>query len=306
MNKKKIVLGYMAYPFAIASYFRHALEKRPDVELFAVGAYTGDTIPWNGGMRLPMKYVKPVDLPLPPSITKPHWNMIADKLPWDNPDLVLCVDAGFYINGLYDTRFPYAIVATDPHVLNYDYQRGMSTHFFNMQRYYVKPGDVHLPYCMSPDHHYAMSNIEKDYDASLIGLHYTQRDQLVHALRMAGLKVMYEMGVVYDEYREQNNRARIGLNWSSLMDINARTFEIMAMRQVPLINRLPHLDELGLFEGRHYVGFDTVEEAVSQAKWILDNPDLSDTIANNAYQLVHESHTYGLRVEQILKTVGLL
>lgn len=304
-RKTRIVFAYHAYPFALASYFRHALEKRQDVELFTVGAYTGDQIPWNGGMRLPMRYVKTVDVPLPPTMNKPSWNIVNSHLPWA-PDLVLCVDAGFHFS---DTpKYPYAVVGTDPHVLNewYDDVRPKAGWFFNMQRAYMRDGDIHLPYCCSPDHHYAMSNVERDYDASLIGLHYARRDQLVQALQNKGLKVLYDLGLVYDEYREQNNRAVVGLNWSSLQDINARTFEIMAMKQVPVINRLPHLDELGLFEGKHYLGFDTVAEGVEKVEWALANHDQANAIALNAYNYVHQNHTYELRVEQILKETGLL
>jgi len=307
VRKTHIVLAGLYYPFAILSYFRHALEKRPDVELFTVGAYTGDQIPWNGGMRLPMKYVKTVDLPLPPAIIKPSWKLIERNLPWA-PDLVLCVDAGFHF--LDKPNFPYAVIGTDPHVLNangwYNDVRPKADWFFNMQRYYMVGDDIHLPYACSPDHHYPMSDIDKFYDASLIGLHYLQRNQLVQALRNKGYKVIYNLGLIYDEYREQNNRAVCGLNWSNLMDINARIFEIMAMKQVPVINRLPHLDELGLFENEHYLGFDTVQEGVEKVEWALANPEKANAIALCAHNLVRERHTYELRCEQILKTVGLL
>lgn len=301
----RILFAYHAYPFAIASYFRHALEKRPDVELFTVGAYTGDYIPWNGGMRLPMKYVKAVDIPLPPTMNRPSWNLIKHKLPW-KPDLVLCCDANWHFTDKPDA--PHAIIGTDPHVLErwYEDVRPHADYFFNMQRYYLKEGDIHLPYACSPDHHYAMSDVKKEYHASLIGLHYEQRNRLVEALRNRGHKVLYDLGMIYDEYRLWNNAAIVGLNWSSLMDINARTFEIMAMRQVPIINRLPHLVELGLSEGQHYLGFDTVQEAVEKVDWALANPDFSNQIAINAHNLVHENHTYEHRVESILKQVGLL
>lgn len=302
MNKKRIVLGYKAFPFAIASYFRHALEKRPDVELFTVGEYFGDFIPWNGGMRLPLRYVKMVDLPLPQGIAFPRWETVKEKLPWQ-PDLAICVDAGFYFSTHPDC--PYAIVGTDSHVLNYDRQRTLANSFFNMQRAYIKQGDHHLPYACSPDHHYAMSDVAKEYDASLIGLHYDQRNRLVSALRDKGYKVKYDLGLVYDEYRIENNKAVIGLNWSSLQDINARTFEIMAMKQVPVINRLPNLEELGLIEGKHYLGFDTVGEAVEKVKWALENPEFSNAVALCAYQHVHTHHTYEKRIEQIFETVGL-
>lgn len=304
MAKKRVLLLYMAYPFTIASYFRHALEKRPDVELTTCGAYTGDQIPWNGGMRIPVKYVKNVDLPLPQQIINPSWEMINVRFEKDF-DLVLNIDAGFHLTSR--PSVPYAVVFTDPHVLEdwYAGVRPLADRIFNMQRYYMKDGDVHLPYACSPDHHYAMSNVEKELDAILIGLGYEQRTELVNALRGRGLKVHYGIGQIFDEYRELNSKAKIGLNWSSKMDINARTFEMMAMKQVPLINRLPHLEELGLEEGRHYLGFDNAAEACEKAAWALNNPEMANAIAIAAHGLVHEKHTYELRIEQIFKEMGL-
>lgn len=301
----KIAFGYRAVPFALASYFRQVLEKRPDVELFTFGSFSGQRIDWGNGMDIPIKYLNKVDLPLPQGITMPSWEMIKPKLPW-KPDLVLVVDAGFHLSSKPD--IPYAIVLTDPHVLESWYSAGnpLADFVFGMQRYYLKTGQIHLPYACSPCHHYAMSNIEKDYDASLIGLHYPQRDSLVQSLRNHGYKVLYDLGLIYDEYREWNNRATIGLNWSSLMDINARFFETMAMGQVLLTNRLPHIQELGYEENRHYLGFDTVDEAIGKMYWIKSNPELAKTIAANGRELTHERHTYELRCEQILKDTGLL
>ena len=299
----RVLLLYMAYPFTLAHYFRHALEKRPDVELVTCGAYTGDSIPWNGGMRIPMKYVKPVDLPLPPQYINPSWEMISGKL--GKFDLIINVDAGFHLTTKPDV--PYAVVLTDPHVLEgwYASVRPLADKVFNMQRYYMQDGDIHLPYACSPDHHYAMSDVEKIYDASLIGLHYEERDRLVNALRGRGLNVYYDLGQIWNEYRLLNNQAKVGLNWSSKMDINARTFEMMAMHQIPVINRLPHLEELGLEEGRHYLGFDNVDEAVAKVEWALNNEEMANAIALSAHNHVHENHTYELRVQQIFKEMGL-
>src|SRR5512138_3223054 len=153
-----ILLLGLHYPFAILSYFRHALEKRKDVTLYTAGVFTNDWIPWNNGMHLPMKYVKPVDLPLPQSLTRPTWRMIKNKFE-ANFDLIICCDAGFHLADKPDV--PYAMVLTDPHVLGEWYKRGrpFADWVFNMQRYYMQDGDIHLPYACSPDHHYAMSNI---------------------------------------------------------------------------------------------------------------------------------------------------
>jgi hypothetical protein len=304
MGKKRVLLLYMAYPFAIASYFRHALEKRPDVELTTCGAFTGQSIPWAGGMTIPVKYLNQVDLPLPPSVTSPSWGVIKRKLD-KKFDLIINVDAGFHLNDKPDA--PYAVVATDPHVLGlwYDRVRPISNYFFNMQEYYMKEKDILLPYACSPDHHYAMSDVEVECDASLIGLHYANRDRLVDELRKRDIRVLYGLGMIYDEYREANNASFVGLNWSSLYDINARTFEMMAMKQVPVINRLPHLDSLGLFEDRHYLGFETVKEGVEQVEWALAHPSEASAIALSAHNHVHKNHTYDLRIQQIFDEVGL-
>ena len=80
---------------------------------------------------------------------------------------------------------------------------------------------------------------------------------------------------------------------------------MMAMMQIPVINRLPHLDELGLEEGHHYLGFDSVEEAVEKVKWALNHENMAWAISLSAHNHVHEHHTYDLRVQQILKEMGL-
>lgn len=306
MNKIKIAFGYLAYPFTMANYFRRALERRNDVELYTFGPFYGQFIPWNGGMNIPMKYENKLDLPLPPQIVCPQWNFIEGQLPWV-PDLVLCVDAGFHL--YTKPNVPYAVVGTDPHVLQpqYDQARKTADKFFNMQPAYMKEGDELLPYAFDSTVHYPVDGIQEEYDCTLIGLHYSHRDQLVKNLARLDISVNYRIGDIYDEYREENNKAWIGLNWSSLEDVTARVFEIMAMKLVPVINRLPALDTLGFEEGRHYLGFSTMEEAIEKIQWAKANREFAEAIALNAYQFVHQQNmTWDNRVSQILKSMGLI
>ncbi len=310
----KILLLYKAYPFAMASYFRRALERRQDIELFTAGEFFGQSIPWNGGITIPMKYQNQVDLPLPPGMTSVPWAMISDRLPW-KPDLILNVDAGFHLSTKPDV--PYYVVATDPHVLGdwYAKVRPIADKFFNMQGTpYIQAGDVHLPYAFDPKCHYpevhmkefpertkGTPNEKYEYDCSIIGLHYPQRDEWVRRLQLHGVKVNYRIGDIYDEYREENNKAWIGLNWSSLEDVTARVFEIMAMKLVPILNRLPGLDELGFVEGQHYLGFSNLDEAVEKVLWAKSHPDQAKQIALIAYQFVNwKNMTYDNRISQIL------
>jgi hypothetical protein len=310
-NKIKVCLSYLAYPFCMANYFRRALERRNDVELFTVGTFTNQFIPWNGGMQIPNKYPNQVDLPLPQG--NPNWMQIEGQLPW-KPDLSLTIDAGWYYITKPDCLS--AHVATDPHVLDYSVGRRNSDYFFNMQYSYLQPNDHLLPYAFDVDAHRPErstlqlmpdGSIEKEYDAVLVGLHYPNRNEWVSRLQAKGIKVNYRIGDIYNEYREENNKAWIGLNWSSLNDVTARVFEIMAMRLCPVLNRLPGLDYMGFEEGRHYLGFSSMEEAVSQVEWAMGNRPFAEQIALNAYQFVNERNmTWGSRVDQILKTVGLI
>lgn len=314
----KILFLYKAFPFAIASYFRRALERRNDVELFTCGEFFGQWIPWAGGMEIPMKYPNQVDLPIPRGMTDVPWSFIKNRLPW-RPDLIINVDAGFHLSTKPDVS--YYVVATDPHVLGdwYKTVRPIADKFFNMQgNPYIQDGDVWLPYAFDPTVHYPISDVRteafgdewrryyqsksiKEYDCSIVGLHYPQRDEWVARLRAKGVKVNYRIGDIYDEYRIENNKAWIGLNWSSLQDVTARVFEIMAMRMVPVLNRLPGLDALGFEEGRHYLGFSNMDEAVEKVMWAINNRPFAEQIALQAYQFVNNQNmTYDNRVSQLL------
>lgn len=303
MNKIRVVLAYLAFPMAMASWIRRAFERRLDVELWTTGAFTNDYIPWANGMRLPMKYVRPVDFALPTQMNEPHWSIIKAQLPW-KPDLVLQVDAGFHFYNKPDCLT--ATVATDPHVLNYDKPRSYSDKFFCMQKVYSKPGDIYLPYAFDGTVIYPDPLVQEDTDCCLIGLHYDNRSEWIRRLRERGHSVIYELGPVFDEYRQLNCRASIGLNWSSLNDVCARVFEIMGMGRTAVINRVPDLENLGLKENVHYYGFSTMDEAVQKVEIALQNPEEAHQIAKNAHDRVWKSDTWDIRVEFILKEMGLL
>lgn len=304
-EKIKVLLHYIVYPMAIATYFRKALEQREDVELKVAGPYTGQFIPWKGGMQLLPKYDVPPDIPIPF-----HWNVVEynyevvqSQLHGWKPDLILQIDANLHFK--YRPNEGYvATVATDPHVLNYDVPRSYSDKFFNMQLCYSKKGDIYLPYAYSKYDHFPVADVEKDVDATLIGLDYQQRIQWVNELRSRGLTVLFENGPVFDEARTMYNRARMGLNWSTLDDLNARAFEIPAMKLTPIMNLVP---DIGRFfsQGEDYLGFTTLDEAVERTMWAHEHPVESQAIAEHAYKTV-QPHTYDQRVETILQDCGFV
>ena len=125
MKKIKVAIVGIYYPMAMLRYFEIALERRPDVELLTVGPYTGNYIPWNGGMTVLPKYAKSPTHPLPKDFIQagkinPKIFQTFEDL--SDVDLWLEVDAGFYLDPRPETGIV-AHVATDPHCLSYDRQR---------------------------------------------------------------------------------------------------------------------------------------------------------------------------------------
>jgi len=306
-NKIKVVLLAIWYPLAMASYFRRALERRKDIELITTGPFTGTWIPWLGGMNIQQKYVHAPTLPLPfrPDIGRVPYEMVKTQLPSGFvPDLVLTVDAGIMWM-TKPTQGIVAHVATDPHVLDYSNQRSWSDKFFNMQKVYMQGKDIYLPYAFDPTVHYRDDTVLKDTDAVLVGMPYANRVQLVNTLRSRGVTVIFENGPVFDDYRQLNNRATVGLNWSSMLDLNARAFELMGMGLCPVINRVPDLKEF-FVEDVHYLGFNDLNEAVEKVLATKDNPEGTKVVAKNAYECVWKNeHTYDSRINQILMECGL-
>jgi hypothetical protein len=295
MTKKTIILVGIYYPLAILRYFESALRRRDDINLITVGPYSGNMIPWNNWMTLLNKYAIPPTITLPTGTLSVPISFVENQLPQD-PDLWIQIDAGFYLEGRPQNG-KNCIVATDPHVLNYDKQRALADTFYCMQDCYKKPGDEYLPYAYDPIWH-APEEQERLFDVCLLGLHYANRNLLVDRLMQNGVKVYYHLGDVFDEARAIYNQAPIGINWSSKDDLTARVFELLGMRRLAVVNTVPDLPKF-FRDGKDLVTFTGLEEATEKILHYLANEDQLEDIAEQGHKTV-KPHTWDARIEQIL------
>lgn len=306
MRKIKVVISGLIYPMTMLHYFWRAFERRKDIELFVLGPYFGNWIPWNYGMTVDQKYVKVPDFPLPKTMaqTKPDPMIIQPQIPFE-PDIWIQIDAGWCLSRRPKANIV-AHIQTDPHVLKgfYEYPKQYSDICFCMQHNYMEDGEYYLPYAFDPEIHFPM-NIQKEYDACLIGLNYDHRASLINKLRMLNVRTFSTIGLIYDEYRIKYNQSRVALSWSSLQDMPARVWEAFGMKLPLVTNRVPDLSNW-FVEGEHYLGFNDVNEGVKQVLSLLAQPDKANEMAGNAYRKVVENHTWDKRVEQILETVKLI
>lgn len=304
MSKIKILCLTINYPLAMSSYFISTMRRMNNIDLKVTGPFTGNWIPWRNGIEVPMRYVKQVEIPLPfaPNVGTVSYDLVKAQLKDWIPDIVLTIDAG--IHWTYKPSDGIVChIATDPHVLNYDYQRNTSDKFFNMQQIYMQGKDIWLPYAYEPTIHYPDDTIVKDHDAVLIGMPYAQRVEWINKLRERGVTVLFENAPIFDDYRIANNRARIGLNWSSMQDLNARFFELAAMKLCPVVNYVPYIDKF-LVDGVDIMVFQNMDDAIEKVMYVKERPEFASIMANNAYTKILPE-TYDSRINQILKECGL-
>lgn len=298
----KILFSQIFYPVSIGRYILEALQDQPNIELKTVGPAWGNQIPWASNLYLPEKYTINPDISLPKNINNVPMSYIESRLGDWKPDVVLQVDAGFHLVGKSVHGFNVQ-VQTDPHCLKAFYRQVRPQYdlVWCMQTPYMDAGEEYLPYAYS-DKWFYPENSPKQYDACLIGLHYSQRDQLVHALRSNGVNVYYDIGPVYDEYRQLYNQSKVAISWSSLADTPMRVYEAMGMG-IPLVaNKTPDLVQQ-FEDGQDFLGFGTVDQAVAAVMKCLNTSTEATAIAFNGYVKAKENYTWQIRAKQMIESI---
>ncbi len=193
-----------------------------------------------------------------------------------------------------------------------DYSRFFD-HVFIAQRDYVPdfasaghPSAHWLPLAGDPGVHY-VPNLQRDIDVGFVGKlgapgtnRHSVLTQVLGRFSTNEIGSFYapaEMGRIYSQ-------SRIVFNKSIGGDVNMRFFEAMAAGALLVTDRIGNgLNQLAE-EGTHYVGYDTAEEAVAQIEHYLAHDAQREHIAQAGQLLLHQHHTYGVRLEQILQVVA--
>jgi len=296
----KILMSYKHYPMCGANFFRWAMEELGH-EVFSVGYFSGETMPWAHSPKFP-KYVFPPDLALKNDVPSFPLAAIKDKVPW-KPDLILEIDAGFYMSNKPKEweDVPIAMFATDPHFLEYTVQHQFVDFFFNPQPMALAkyPKSIFLPWAYDPNIHKPQI-VDKIYDIVFVGALYAERENALKELAKK-YRVCVGESIIYDECTIIYNQGKIGFNWSSNDDIPMRIFENMAYGNAVFTNRITGLDLL-FKEGKHYIAFSDENELYEKANYYLSHEDELTKIALAGYDAVEED-TYKHRCNKILREV---
>lgn len=304
----KVAISYIHYPVSMGGYMHRAIKRMPEFDVRSVGPYTGNWIPWKGGMMLPEKYRnKPdyitsgsdnamsVDTKTPATVTWAEAMMRADGF---MPDVWLHIDSGWRLLGRATTGAPNIYVGTDPHVVNYNTSRQFADIFYGMQTPYIQYGDRYLPYAYDPEAHAPLERGSgTDYDATCVGLTYETRLRWANLLRGKGYKVYLDTGPSFDEARGIYSLSKVGFNWSSRKDLCARVFELAAMGVPMVVNDVPDIHHF--LNSSEVAVFSDMDGAVSETVDLIENPEKAANMAELAQESI-KPHTWDSRMAEVL------
>lgn len=163
--------------------------------------------------------------------------------------------------------------------------------------------DAHwLPLACEPELHRAISR-EPDCDLVFVGHlqdpKMTNRVAFLDRLFKAVKTPWFQYGVFHADMANVYARGRIGVNHAVRDDLNMRFFELACIGVPQLADsRMVGLSDLGFEPWKHYLPYDSVEEAV---RVVTDELDVEHScMVRNAQELVRAEHTYTHRVRQML------
>jgi O-antigen biosynthesis protein len=152
--------------------------------------------------------------------------------------------------------------------------------------------------------------LEKQYDLAFVG--YMQEgvpgDPSSHN-RLEFLDTMFReypnswltTNCFFEEMALRYVRGRIGLNLSIRQDLNMRFFEVLSTGTAMMSNiDQVGWDDIGFEEGKHFIGYTDVNDAIDKAKYFLRHSDEREDIAKEGHRLVRSNHTYSHRMQRIL------
>jgi hypothetical protein len=155
--------------------------------------------------------------------------------------------------------------------------------------------------------------LDKQYDVCFVGFlgaengeGFNNRVDYLDAVFSAADKPYLAFNRFFEEAAIRYARSKVGFNISIKRDLNMRVPEVFSYGTCLLTNRnVDGLEDLGIIENVHYVGYEGKEEAVEKLNWCLENPIEREEIAQAGHKLVREKHLYRHRMEQMLSVCGV-
>lgn len=305
MKNLHIWLACVAYPVTTAAYIERALRKRCRTTTIGPAMPQELIEKWQlQNMKLPLNNQ---DIPTVP--TPDMTNILAGTDPADYPDLYLWIESigGHYPSNLSALPCPKACYLIDSH-LNLAMHLEWSKQFdfvFIAQREYLDDFRSQgskafwLPLGCDPEIHRRFDT-PKIHDIGFVGgvQPGSRRETLLKSLA-SRIPLHYER-CFWDDMARLFSESKIVFNEAVRNDLNMRVFEVMSTGTMLLTDMARNSGQDELFrDGEDYALYRD-SQICDVARFYLDNYQLREQIAARGQRLVHNAHTYGHRVDDLL------
>lgn len=146
---------------------------------------------------------------------------------------------------------------------------------------------------------------KKEYDGCFIGNFHNglagPRIEMLDTFFKACPGPIFFGNRTFREMTDKYAKSRLVFNRSINGDMNMRAYEAMCSGSCLVTDRVPDLDKLGFIDGVHYAGYSSKEELESIVKDLLANEEKRESIARQGRAESVKSHTYAIRMGEILK-----
>lgn len=305
MNNIHVWLAYVSYPVTTAAYFERALRRQCRTTTIGPPLPSELIEKWQlQNMKLPQKE-QDISTGFRPDMAE----ILAGTAPENRPDLYLWVESvgGHYPLNLDAITCPKVCYLIDSHLnlpMHLDWARQFDMVFIAQREYldeFRKQGTkaYWLPLGCDPEVH-CRTGVEKNYPIGFVGgvQPGSRRETLLTALS-SRISVHYER-CFWDDMARLFSRSKIVFNEAVRNDLNMRVFEVMSTGTLLLTDMARNSGQDELFrDGEDYAVYrdSTVSDV---ARFYLDNEELREQIAARGQRLVHNAHTYGHRIEDLI------
>jgi len=305
MQDMKIWLSYVAYPVTTAVYFERALRT------MCRTTTVGPPLPlefidkWQlQNMKLPLR-----EQDISTGFTPDMADILATTASAEHPDLYLWIESvgGHAPRNLAALKCPKACYFIDSHLslpMHLEWGKNFDMVFI-AQREYLEAFRQHgirafwLPLGCDPEVH-KNAGAEKTFEIGFVGgVQEGSRRQRLLATLDAHVPIHYER-CFWDDMARVFSKSKIVFNEAVRNDLNMRVFEVMSTGSLLLTDLARNSGQDTLFRDGEDCAIYRDNEIVDVARFYLENDALREQIAARGQRLVHNAHTYGHRMEDLL------
>jgi len=306
----KILMSYTSNPQTTAAYMEKALRKHHDVITFGPSISKEILRQWD--LETLRDRVKDHDIPY---FTDDLGEVVRHLPQGWQPDLFLWVESGleFPLKGFDALPCPSACYLVDTHLnLEKHLETALSyDHVFLAQRKYIprfrEMGTENinwLPLACDPDTHRQFKG-DKCYELSFVGSITPSNKRRNHLLmRLAERFPLHVERCFLEDMSQVFSRSKIVFNCSVKDDLNMRVFEAMSTGSLLITDQAPGSGLTEMFEhGNHLVLYKDRRDLFEQVAYYLNHETERERIAAEGRRELLALHTYGHRVEAIIRVL---